>query len=171
MYENTRPPVSATTTSLPSRYYTDPAVFGRELERMFYEMWLHVGRVDDVAQTGDYLMREIGSESFLVVRDREGGLGAFHNVCRHRGTHFMSGENAPPRQTCLGGAMDLKDGVETLSMDGHSPWARLSGLGDKEARKVLYYAVLPNLLLNLHPDYMVTFTFPALDRLIKEKVD
>ena len=53
--------------------------------------------------------------------------------------------------------MELRDGVETLSEDGQSPWATLPGLGEEERRGVYYYAILPNLLLNLHPQYMLTF--------------
>ncbi len=73
-------------------------------------------------------------------------------------SHYMSGENDPPRPTYLGGRMDLRDGVETLSQDGISPWATLPGLREYERRGVYYYAILPNLLLNLHPQYMLTFT-------------
>ena len=54
--------------------------------------------------------------------------------------------------------MDLREGVKTLSMDGTTTRACLPGLGADDRRRVYYYALLPNLLLNLHPDYMLTFT-------------
>jgi Rieske 2Fe-2S family protein len=77
-----------------------------------------------------------------------------------RQSHYLSGENEPPlpAPTWLGGRMDLRDGVETLSMDGRTSWCALPGLSAEDRRRVYYYAVLPGLLLNLHPDYMVTFT-------------
>ena len=73
-------------------------------------------------------------------------------------SHYMSGDNEPPQPTYLGGRMDLREGVKTLSMDGDTTRACLPGLGEDDRRHVYYYALLPNLLLNLHPDYMLTFT-------------
>jgi phenylpropionate dioxygenase-like ring-hydroxylating dioxygenase large terminal subunit len=83
-------------------------------------------------------------------------------------SHYLSGENESPRPspTYLGGRMDLRDGVETLSMDGTTSGRALPGLSPEDRRRVYYYAVLPNLLLNLHPDYVLTFTLwpRAVDR-------
>jgi Rieske 2Fe-2S family protein len=75
-----------------------------------------------------------------------------------RQSHYLSGDNEPAQPGYLGGRMDLREGVATLSMDGRSDRSCLPGLGADDRRKVYYYAVLPNLLLNLHPDYMLTFT-------------
>ena len=72
-------------------------------------------------------------------------------------SHYMSGDNEPPRATYLGGRMDLREGIKTLSTDGQSPRQGLPGLSEEDRRRVYYYALLPNLLLNLHPDYMLTF--------------
>jgi len=72
-------------------------------------------------------------------------------------SHYMSGDNEPPQPTYLGGRMDLRDGVKTLSMDGQSNRDPLPGLSAQDQRHVYYYCLLPNLLLNLHPDYMLTF--------------
>jgi Rieske 2Fe-2S family protein len=60
--------------------------------------------------------------------------------------------------------MDLRDGVKTLTLGGAQE--PLPGLSDEDRRYVYYYAILPNLLLNLHPDYMLTFTLwpRAVDR-------
>lgn len=72
-------------------------------------------------------------------------------------SHYMSGDNEPPRPTWLGGRMKLRPDFDTLTSDGKSPWRPLPGLDPEERRVVCYYAVLPNLLLNLHPDFMLTF--------------
>jgi phenylpropionate dioxygenase-like ring-hydroxylating dioxygenase large terminal subunit len=58
----------------------------------------------------------------------------------------------------MGGRMDLRPGVETLSMDGTCPRAFLPGLSDDDRRRVYYYAIFPNMLLSLHPDYMLVHT-------------
>jgi Rieske 2Fe-2S family protein len=73
-------------------------------------------------------------------------------------SHYLSGENEAPRPGYLGGRMQLRDGVETLSVDGRRQGSCLAGLSEEDRRRVYYYAILPNFLLNLHPDYMLTFT-------------
>jgi Rieske 2Fe-2S family protein len=73
-------------------------------------------------------------------------------------SHYLSGENEPLRATYMGGRMDLRPGVATLSMDGTCPRAFLPGLSEEDVRRVYYYAIFPNLLLSLHPDYMLVHT-------------
>ena len=73
-------------------------------------------------------------------------------------SHYLSGENEPLRSTFMGGRMDLRPGVETLSMDGSCPRALLPGLSPDDQRRVYYYAIFPNMLLSLHPDYMMVHT-------------
>ncbi len=81
-------------------------------------------------------------------------------------SHFLSGENEPANPSYLGGTMSLREGIETLTMDGRRSRACLPGLPEQERRRVHYFAVLPNLLLSLHPDYMMTHTLwpRAVDR-------
>src|SRR5262249_19474288 len=76
-------------TTLPGRYYHDPVILKEEQSRIFAKMWLCVGREDDLAGPGDYVTRAIGSESVVVVRDAEGRLNGFYNVCRHRGSRLI----------------------------------------------------------------------------------
>jgi len=79
-------------TTLPGRYYHDPAIHREEVRRIFREMWLCAGRADDIARPGDFLTRTIGTESFVLVRDAGGQAHAFHNVCRHRGARIVDRE-------------------------------------------------------------------------------
>ncbi|WP_165073938.1 aromatic ring-hydroxylating oxygenase subunit alpha [Paludisphaera rhizosphaerae] len=71
-------------------------------------------------------------------------------------SHFLSGENVQPTPGYLGGSMELRDKVETLSRDGRYVGACVPGLAQNDLHQVHYYAILPNLLLSLHPDYMMT---------------
>jgi Rieske 2Fe-2S family protein len=73
-------------------------------------------------------------------------------------SHYMSGNNEPPQPTYLGGRMDLREGVKSLTMTGATGRCTLPGLSGDDQRHVYYYCLLPNFLLNLHPDYMLTFT-------------
>ncbi len=68
-----------------------------------------------------------------------------------------SGANiAERRGAFVGGAMDLADGAVTMSLSGDSPLTPLPGLDGERRRQVLYVQLLPNLLLSLHPDYVMT---------------
>jgi Rieske 2Fe-2S family protein len=286
-YSNTRPELSVSeATTLPQRYYTDPAWFQREMEAIYFDMWLCAGRTSQIPDTGDYFLRQFANASVIITRDDQGDIRAFHNVCRHRGTmlcqqeegkfagriqcqyhawtykldgtlanaphmekvqgfceadyplnaiataiwdghifinlsarpvpfeqhlagldrkfqpwcmadlqmverrvyhlkanwkliiqnyseclhcpivhpllqkqsHYMSGDNEPPQPTYLGGRMDLREGIQTLTMDGSTKRCLLPGLSADDQRHVYYYCLLPNFFLNLHPDYMLTFT-------------
>jgi glycine betaine catabolism A len=67
-----------------------------------------------------------------------------------------SGENYPAQGAWVGGWMDLRDGMDTMSLDGTSNGVPLRGLDDKGLRTVIYVNVFPNVLLSLHPDYVMT---------------
>jgi Rieske 2Fe-2S family protein len=73
-------------------------------------------------------------------------------------SHYLSGENEPLQATYMGGRMDLRPGVDTLTMTGKCDRAFLPELSPDDARRVYYYAIFPNMLLSLHPDYMLVHT-------------
>jgi Rieske 2Fe-2S family protein len=73
-------------------------------------------------------------------------------------SHYLSGENEPTGESCLGGRMSFKEGIQTISNDGLRARPILPGLSDDESQHVYYYAFLPNFLLSLHPDYVMTHT-------------
>ena len=74
--------------ALPGRYYTDPAIFARELEQLFGARWLCVGRQSQLEAPGSTVLFELGRESVIVVRGEDDQIRAFHNVCRHRGARL-----------------------------------------------------------------------------------
>jgi Rieske 2Fe-2S family protein len=82
-------------STLPGHYYTDPGTFALEQSRIFESMWFAVARADDLATTGKFETVDVGRESVILVRGRDGALRAFINVCRHRGAKLcveQSGE-------------------------------------------------------------------------------
>jgi Rieske 2Fe-2S family protein len=100
---------------------------------------------------------------------------ANYNECLHcplvhpalnRLTDYMGADNKPAQPTYIGGSMGFRDGAATMSMDGKQRRDYLPGLSDEERHKVCYYAIYPNLLLSLHPDYMMIHTLwpRAVDR-------
>jgi len=64
-----------------------------------------------------------------------------------------SGDNFDLPGAWVGGTMDLRDDAVTMSFDGHSDGRAIEGV---DPRTVLYLGLLPNLLLSLHPDYVMT---------------
>lgn len=93
-----RPTVEA--TMLPPECYSDPGMYRRELERIFAREWICVGRVEDVAQVGDYLTTTIGEEPVVVVRDGTGTIRAHLNVCRHRRCALVEGTGSAKAFRC-----------------------------------------------------------------------
>jgi glycine betaine catabolism A len=71
-------------------------------------------------------------------------------------SHYMTGDNDPPTETWLGGRMELRPGIDTMSRDGRRRRASLPGLSAEQQRSVWYYTLLPNLFLSLHPDFVMT---------------
>src|ERR1019366_1949784 len=73
------------------------------------------------------------------------------------GLVFVDGSAAAgPLADSLTGRMDLRDGMDTMSLDGTSLGLPLRGLDAAGLRTVIYVNVFPNVLLSLHPDYVMT---------------
>lgn len=67
-----------------------------------------------------------------------------------------SGENLDRDGAWMGGWMSIVDGAETMSLTGRSGGATIAGLSEQERRTVMYVVAYPNLLISLHPDYVMT---------------
>jgi phenylpropionate dioxygenase-like ring-hydroxylating dioxygenase large terminal subunit len=78
--------------AIPWSWYSDPVVLGLERERVFRRTWQYAGRSDQVAEPGRFFTTDAGGVPVVVVRDRDGVLRAFLNVCRHRGSLVCEGE-------------------------------------------------------------------------------
>lgn len=65
--------------------------FELEREAIFKRAWLNVGRVEQLPRAGSYFTKElkVAGTSVVVLRDREGQVRAFHNICRHRGNKLV----------------------------------------------------------------------------------
>jgi Rieske 2Fe-2S family protein len=72
--------------------YSSAAVYEEERERLFFGTWMCIGRADEIAAPGEYLVRDLAGESVLVIRNRQAELRAFYNVCAHRGTRLLDEE-------------------------------------------------------------------------------
>ena len=64
--------------------YRDPDIFQRELERIWYKVWVYVGHESEVPNRGDFVRRQIGLQPVLMVRGDDDKVRVFYNRCRHR---------------------------------------------------------------------------------------
>jgi phenylpropionate dioxygenase-like ring-hydroxylating dioxygenase large terminal subunit len=74
-----------TASMMPAACYTSPDFFAFEQKVVFARAWICVGRVEQVANRGDYLAAEVAGENVLVVRTNDGAVHAMSAVCQHRG--------------------------------------------------------------------------------------
>ena len=77
-----------------------------------------------------------------------------------------SGENIELPGDWMGGWMSMIDEAQTMSLSGQSGGVAIKGLSQQELRTVMYLVGFPNLLVSLHPDYVMThlMTPLAVDR-------
>ena len=67
-------------------FYTDPGIYEIELDRIVYRNWILAGHQSELPEPGDFKVLKVAGESAIIVRGSNGELGAFANVCRHRGS-------------------------------------------------------------------------------------
>src|SRR5207248_6274093 len=84
---------SSLMATLPGHYYTDPAIFALEQSKIFEADWFCAVRSSDLPTPGSFETVQIGRESVLIARARDGVLNAFLNVCRHRGARLCTDES------------------------------------------------------------------------------
>lgn len=87
-------------STLPSRFYSDPAVLDAEQRAIFARTWQLVGRAEQVGEPGAYFTAKVANEPLLVVRGSDGVLRALSNVCRHRAGPVAKGEGKRPVLQC-----------------------------------------------------------------------
>ena len=78
--------------TIPAAWYLDERMEELEREHVFGGNWIAVGRVDQVAEPGQFFTLELAGEPLVVVRGFDGELRAFYNVCRH---HAAAVANIP----------------------------------------------------------------------------
>ncbi len=90
MNANVIAPIGGLEPALPSSWYLSEEVYRLEKEKIFCREWLCVAREEELPEPGDHRVLDVCGESILLVRNRQGALRAFYNVCRHRGARLCS---------------------------------------------------------------------------------
>lgn len=85
---------------IPARSYTDPELFELEKQRIFRRLPLMVAPSCELPDPGDYKAMDICGVPLLLARQKDGSVGAFLNMCTHRGNPLASGTGNASRFTC-----------------------------------------------------------------------
>lgn len=159
--------------------YTSAEYFRREWQQMWTRTW-HIGGVAyQASEPGDYLVTELGAESILLVRQPDGGMKGFFNVCPHRGTRVMAGEEGHAELfTCpYHGWQFNHDGIVVSAPDAHDfPRGNPCGsLGMKAVRVEERFGLIwfnladdaPSLADYLGPEICAAFDRHRMDRMVR----
>ena len=82
----------ATAVTLPPEIYTSEEFLAFERRALFEHEWCCVGVASRISETGDWFTATVSTEPIIVARQRDGAIGAFSAICRHRGMQVAEGE-------------------------------------------------------------------------------
>lgn len=136
--------------TMPARWYTEPEFLTLEAEKIFYKTWQPVGRVEDVLRAGDFFSCEVLDQPLVIVRNTDGELRAFYNVCPHRAAVVAHGRGNRKSLQCKyhGWTYDLNGKLlRAPEFDGVKNW----NAQDVCLRSVLVEAWGPWVFVNLDP--------------------
>ncbi|HMC52271.1 MAG TPA: aromatic ring-hydroxylating dioxygenase subunit alpha [Acidimicrobiales bacterium] len=125
----------------------------------------HAGDLEDLVKDHEPERLTVAASHEYVVRANWKVVTSNYHECYHcsnihpqlcRVTPTDSGLNLDPAGAWVGGPMDLMEHAQTMSLSGESRGVPLRGLDERERRQVFYLNLFPNLLISLHPDYVLT---------------
>jgi choline monooxygenase len=117
---NRHAPVTA-----PTSWYTDPALWPVERQKIFAVSWQFLCHDSDLDTPGAYRADVLSGFPIVALRDEKGELRAFHNVCRHRAGPLVREEAG----TCPGALVCRYHGWR-YTLDGRLRAARDFGPAD-----------------------------------------
>jgi len=115
--------------ALAARYYTDQAIFDAELDAVFARSWVMVGHESQVASHGQVVTAAVGDESVFVVNNG-GQLGAFYNVCQHRGHELFGPPQPGGEELTVPGLITCPYHAWVYALDGTLASARSRDVGE-----------------------------------------
>lgn len=70
---------------VPAGIFGNETLYREELRKIFSRCWVYMAHESEIAKPGDYVVRKMGEDDFIVVRDEQGHVNIMLNACRHRG--------------------------------------------------------------------------------------
>ncbi|KAI6783464.1 uncharacterized protein J7T54_005493 [Emericellopsis cladophorae] len=84
---------NAPVRALPAPWYTSQEMYELERRAIFSKKWLLTTHKLRFQENGEWLRYDIAGFEFIICRDREGNINAFHNVCRHRAFPIVTADS------------------------------------------------------------------------------
>ncbi len=85
---------------IPAERYTSKEFAALEREKMWPHVWQFAAREEDLPEVGDYVVYENAGRTFLICRQDDGSVRAFHNVCLHRGRKLRTEDGCSDQFQC-----------------------------------------------------------------------
>ena len=86
--------------SLEQMFYVCPEFYAFERQHWLAKQWYVLGHSSEVPDVGCYIVRDLLGESLIIIRDSEGIIRAYYNVCRHRGSRICTADGRATSLTC-----------------------------------------------------------------------
>lgn len=77
---------------VPAHIYNDAEIFDLERDRLFARSWVFLAHESEIPEPGDYVVRRVIDDSFIVVRDEAGTVRVLFNMCLHKGMQVCRAE-------------------------------------------------------------------------------
>ena len=139
--------------ALKSERYTSPEYAKGEWENVFAATWQVAGRDTEIPEPGDYITFELGRESFLIVRQSNGAIRAFYNVCQHRGNRLVqNSEGSQSSFTCTYHSWRWGIDGSLEAVQDPEDFARGSPCGRLHLEEVRCEAYKSFIFINMDPD-------------------
>ena len=74
------------------RVLSDREIYDLEMEKIFGKIWVLLGHESEIPNSGDFMVRDLGSDSVIVARGKEGEVFVTLNVCPHRGMRISTAD-------------------------------------------------------------------------------
>jgi phenylpropionate dioxygenase-like ring-hydroxylating dioxygenase large terminal subunit len=74
------------------RLLSDPEIFKLEQERLFASAWIALAHESEIPDTGDFVVRKLGSDGVIVIRDKNDKINVLLNACTHKGMEIERAE-------------------------------------------------------------------------------
>ncbi|ARN74112.1 aromatic ring-hydroxylating oxygenase subunit alpha [Oceanicoccus sagamiensis] len=72
--------------------FSSPEYMKQEWSKLWRTVWNIGPRIEEINAPGDYVIHELGEESFLFVMGKDNKIRGFYNVCQHRGNRLVMGK-------------------------------------------------------------------------------
>lgn len=136
----------------PKGDYLDREFHELEKQHLWPKVWQIACRPEEIPNSGDYIVYDICDDSVILVRDSEGGIGAFHNFCPHRGTQLLEGQGNARQIVCAFHGWRFGIDGKNIKVIDRADWGDCLKAGDADLAPVQVGEWGGFVWINMDPD-------------------